>query len=442
MRRPTGTATLLSFVGSRDPRNADGADGPLLWLLRARRWRPAQRGRRRGADPACKVAAVEAAETDARGRQKEVCDFLLVLRGNAILASMKCQADPSSRGGDKLRRWTIKNAEKAVNQARGALKTIAREPFWCQHWRRGRVDFKQGSVRVAHAVVLTEVFGEAVELPQELPLLLDGVPVTYLSVSDFLKLIEELRAFPDIAGYFHARRTLPDGCLRLVGHEALLYRYYVLNTESFAGCDGHAHARISRSARDAEWRSVLDAGQSRHEFASMVECVSDALAARLKDFSEGLDAQTIARFDPPDDRRSYLLMQEELCDLRLAERSALGRQFVGVMDKVEKNAGAENMAYGAFWTDSKPDLVYVLVAARGVERAVLLGRLPVLLRAAMAACGRNRGLAIADRDGAGFEVLLISGRSGDPNDEELGKAYFAKLRVSHTPSLLRQARAA
>jgi hypothetical protein len=32
-----------------------------------------------------------------RGKQKEACDFLLVLRGNAILVSMKSQDDPSSR---------------------------------------------------------------------------------------------------------------------------------------------------------------------------------------------------------------------------------------------------------------------------------------------------------------------------------------------------------
>ena len=136
-----------------------------------------------------------------RGKQKEVCDFLLVLRSNAILVSMKSQDDPSSRTGDKLWRWTIKNATTALNQARGALNTIAREPFWCQHSRRGRVDFKQGSIRVAHVLVLTEVFDDAVELPDELPLLLDSVPVTYLSLNDFLNLINELRAFPDIAAY-------------------------------------------------------------------------------------------------------------------------------------------------------------------------------------------------------------------------------------------------
>lgn len=41
--------------------------------------------------------------------QKEVCDFLIVLRNEAILISMKSQEDPERRYGDKLERWIIKN---------------------------------------------------------------------------------------------------------------------------------------------------------------------------------------------------------------------------------------------------------------------------------------------------------------------------------------------
>jgi hypothetical protein len=368
-----------------------------------------------------------------RGKQKEVCDFLLVLRGNAILVSMKSQDDPSSRTGDKLRRWTIKNATNALNQARGALNTIAREPFWCQHSRRGQVEFKPGSIRVAHVVVLTEVFDDAVEFPNELSLLLGSVPVTYLSLNDFLNLINELRAFPDITAYLDARRMLPHKSLRMVGHEVPFYKYYILNAGSFAGCAGYADARISSAARDAEWQAVLSAGQSRHKFASLVEYVSDALATRPKTFSEGLDAQTVAGFDPSDDRRHYLLMQEELCDLRLAERTALGQQFANVIDKVQNSEGTADMTDMAFYTDSKPDLVYVLVSAKGIDRATLLPRLTILLRAAMAAYGKDRGLVIADRNRDGFEVQLISGRTTDSSDQELGEAYFAKLRVSHVP---------
>ncbi len=368
-----------------------------------------------------------------RGKQKEVCDFLLVLRDNAILVSMKSQDDPSSRTGDKLRRWTIKNATNAMNQAKGALNTIAREPFWCQHSRRGRVNFKEGSIRVAHVVVLTEVFDDVIELPSELPLLLGNIPVTYVSLNDFLNLVNELRAFPDIMAYLDARRTLSHKSLRMIGHELPFYKYYTLNAGSLAGCGGYADARISSAARDAEWQTVLSAGQLRQTFASIVEYVSDALATRLKNFSDGLDAQTIARFDPADDRKNYLLMQEELCDLQLAERTALGEQFANVIDRVKSSEGTENMMYMAFYTDSKPDRVYVLVSTKGIDRVSLIGRLTILLRSAMATYGKDRGMVIADREGEGFEVQMISGRSADSSEEKLGQAYFANLKVSHVP---------
>lgn len=368
-----------------------------------------------------------------RGKEKEVCDFLLVLRGNAILISMKSQDDPTSRTGDRLQRWTIKNATNALSQAKGALGTIAHEPFWCQHSRRGLVDFKQGSISVAHVVVLTEVLGDTVELPSELPLLLGSVPVTYLSLNDSLNLLNELRAFPDITAYLDARRILPDKSLRMVGHEVPFYKYYLLNEGSFLGCDGYVDARISSAARDAEWQTILSTMESRHKSASIVEFVSDALATRLKSFSDGLDAETIAQFDPADYRRNYLLMQEELCDLRLVERAALGEHFLNIMDKTKKRAGTENMTYKAFYTDSKPHFVYVLVSARGIDRATLLGRSTILLRGAMAAYRKDRGLVIADRNGAGFELQLISGRSANSGDERLGEEFFGKLRMSHVP---------
>jgi len=372
------------------------------------------------------------------GKQKEVCDFLLVLRGNAILVSMKSQEDPSSRTEDKLRRWTIKNATGALKQAKGALRTIVGSTFWCQHSRRGRVDFEPNSIRVVHAVVLTEIFNEAVDLPDELPLQLGGVPVSYLSLNDFLNLINELRAFPDIIGYLDARRTLPENCLRKVGHEVPLYEYYILNAGSFGGCGGHADARTSSAARDAERQALLSAGPSRHKFASIVEYVSDALATRAKDSTEGLDAQIAARFDPSDDRRNYMLMQEELCDLRLVERTALGEQFSTVIDNTGRNAETEDLTYAAFYTDSKPDFVYVLVSSKGIDRPALHDRLTILLRAAVAAYGKDRGMVIADRDKEGFEVQLISKRSADPRDKELGEVCFGNKKVSHVPLAFRQ----
>src|SRR6266498_2724477 len=102
--------------------------------------------------------------------QKEVCDFLIILRGKAILVSMKTQENPLSRTQEKLQLWIIKNAREALEQAKGALRTVSQKDFWCHHSRRGRVNFIPSSITVSHIVVITEFLGEIVELPSDFKL--------------------------------------------------------------------------------------------------------------------------------------------------------------------------------------------------------------------------------------------------------------------------------
>src|SRR5467141_3197555 len=50
-------------------------------------------------------------------------------------------------------------------------------------------------------------------------------------------------------------------------------------------------------------------------FAAEIEHVSDSQAVRLPDYAVGLDAATLAMYDPPDARLNYTIIQEHLCDL-------------------------------------------------------------------------------------------------------------------------------
>lgn len=365
-----------------------------------------------------------------KGVQKEVCDFLIVLRGEAILVSMKSQEDPTARTGDRLSRWTVKNAWGALGQAKGAIRNMGRNPFWCQHRRRGRVDFAPGSIKVIHAVVVTELFNERVELPDSFPLAVGDVPVTYLAINDFCNLVDELRTFFDIAAYLDARRVLPARVLRTVGDEKPLFEFYVLNKESFRGCLGYEDARITAAARESDIEMYAYFKSVRDGLGGLIECVSDRLAARLENYAEGLDQNVAAMYDDPAARRNYLLMQEELCDLRLHERRAVGMQLKHVIEKVEKCSESESMSYGAAYVDSKPDFVYVLVAAKGIDRAEILKRSTLLLRAAMTCYKKPRGMAIVDRDGKNFEVQLIAGFTPGEADAKLADFYFAHLKVS------------
>ncbi len=361
--------------------------------------------------------------------QKEVCDFLLILKGEAILISMKAQEDPLARTGDKLKQWLIKSTEKGLDQAQGALKTIKQKQFWCDHLRRGRVDFKPDSISIRHVIVITEVLGEVVELSASFPMAIEAIPVTYLSVNDFFNLVNELRAFYDISAYLEARRSLSAQSLHTIGDEIPFYKYYILNKQSFEGCCGHEDARNVVAARDADWEVELTFRPLKNEFANVIEYVSDALATRQKNYADGLNSKTIALFDSPQNRKNYLLIQEELCDLRFDERQALGMQFKRLMDKVRASKKSENMAYGVGYLDSKPDFVYVFVSAKKVSRPVLIDRTTILLRAAMTAYEKTRGMIIADRDGENFEITMAAKFSPKETDFKLAEYFFAPLRI-------------
>jgi hypothetical protein len=55
--------------------------------------------------------------------QKEVADLLVSQTGASILLSLKCQGDPARRDAIKTTSWANKQARKALNQLRGALRT-------------------------------------------------------------------------------------------------------------------------------------------------------------------------------------------------------------------------------------------------------------------------------------------------------------------------------
>ena len=365
-----------------------------------------------------------------KGIQKEVCDFLIVLRDEAILVSMKSQEDPTKRTGEKLTSWIVKNASAAAKQAKGAMRSIGRNHFWCQHRRRGRVDFEPGSLKIRHLVVITELFSQTVELPDSFPLEVEDTPVTYLAVNDFMNLVDELRAFADISEYLDARRSLPARTLRTVGDEKPLYSYFILHEGTFNECLGYEDARIMAAARESDLEMHSYFKPVRDRMAGIIECVSDRLATRLENYREGLDPALAAYYDDPAARRNYLMLQEELCDLSLGDRRMIGMQFRRVMDAVAESDEPELMTYGVGYTDAKPDFLYVFVAAQGMERQSLLLHVNMLLRAGMAHYKKARGMAIAERDGANFEVNLIVGLTPTRSDVEAGVRHFSHVKIS------------
>jgi len=170
--------------------------------------------------------------------------------------------------------------------------------------------------------------------------------------------------------------------------------------------------------------------------AHHIEYVSDTLAKRHPEYRDGIDAETLARFDDPDKRSNYLMLQENLCDLPLAGRRMLGWQFETVIRKVQEDVNSESMSFTAAWMDSKPDFVYVFVSSKGVVRFEVIRRSEALLIGALAHYRKNAGMFIADRDGVSYEVGLFKNVPVTSEMLEFGQMQFGHLKMTDRPSTL------
>jgi hypothetical protein len=361
---------------------------------------------------------------------KEVGDLLIIHKGAGVLISQKLQEDPSSRTEQKNELWVRKNARAATAQLLGAIRTANEKPIWCDHPRRGRVDFPKGLPPLRHGVVLVETW-VPVDLASDgddLPLTYEGVPITYMSVNDFVNVAYELRTVPELIAFLEARRTLPLSCLRVVGDDKCLLEMYLLERGTLSGCVGHSDAKLVAASRSSELVEILRTKGEHEVHNSLMEYVADALATRHPDAMSGIAPEIVAAFEPTDSRTRYLAMQEVIADLKLRERAELGRALLSTTEGL--SSVEQGFRFRAVHFDSS-DRVWVLAASKNVDRSDLIRLMNGLVHGAMAFYEKPNGIIIVDREGKGFEVGLS--RPGyQPTEEEkkFGQKTFGNLRVA------------
>jgi hypothetical protein len=362
--------------------------------------------------------------------QKEVADLLVSQGSKSILISQKCQEDPSSRDSKKAAAWAIKKSKNALAQLRGAFKTVkAKKPVWCEHRRRGRVEFQNGLPPIDFGIVITEI-SQKVELGPEsnFPLILGDTPIAYLSVNDFLNLANELRTLPEIMDYLKRRQVLPKVDLRTIGDEKRLFEHYLINDGSFLDLNVQTALPVLSASGRAKFNKMRASKAESDRYTSLIEYVADQLATRLPTYASGLPAEILSAFDDPDDRSHYMEMQGILANLRLRERAELGRAFTRTI--LQLKGQSEGLIFAAFYFDTHPDLVFVLASSKGISRPKVLEQGLVLMRAARAHYKKSRAMLILDRDGSGFEISLIASTSGPTEEEiEVGKRLFGGLKI-------------
>lgn len=362
--------------------------------------------------------------------QKEVADLLINRSEQAILVSQKCQDDPTSRSGEKLERWVRKKAEEAASQLKGALKRVGvQNEIWCDHRRRGRVSFLNGLPKIDHGIATVEAF-ERVALQCDLPLVEHGTAISYLSVSDFLNVVKELRTVPEVIRYLDARRALPESVLLTIGAEQDLFYYYLLHDGTFAGFAGLEEIRLLLSERDEELRNLLSAKAERDRDAHLLEHVADELAGRHPHYKDGLSELVLDYYEPEGERRMYLVMQDLIAGMMLGERAQLGQAFDHAI-ALRKSGKA--ITHVQAMVSSHPDYVFILGSFTETTPSIrndLLAGFHPMATAAMAHYRRTRCLIIFDRDGKSYEVAHGE-LTGPPTREDIqnGRRLFGHLRM-------------
>jgi hypothetical protein len=368
------------------------------------------------------------------GTQREVADFLISYGEPGLLISQKCQENPASRTPERNEAWVRKTVKEGVRQLCGALRTGKGKLIWCDHARRGRVEFAQGLPPIARGIVLVESFQPVVlnGSADELPLDYMGTPISYFSVNDFLNVTLQLRTLPEIVEYLDRRRGLPWTDLRTIGEENSLFGFYLLNDGSLDGCLSIADARITVAAQAKRLKEVLGRKSESDSYSTLLEHVANELASRLPNYQAGLSPQDIAAFDPEDKRQNYLELQRVLADLRLRERAELGAAFESTGAQLANVE--QGFVYRAAFLDSRPDWVYVVAASKKIERSEIISRISILSRAAMSQYGKSRSFVVINRDGEGYEVGLSRPEfKPTVTDCAAGESLFGRLKVEDRP---------
>ena len=202
------------------------------------------------------------------GTQKEVADLLILYQGSGLLVSQKAQEDPLRRDERKNELWVLKAAKNGLRQLVGALRPSTKA-IWCEHPRRGRVAYAAGLPPIVHGIVTVETC-RGVDLQSaaaDLPLAQGKIPLTYISVNDFLNVATQLRTVPELLRYLDARRELPEAALRRLGNEQPTFELYLLYGTSRAAAGTSTPGRLSKRHR-SNWTRFWNAWSSMSNSAA------------------------------------------------------------------------------------------------------------------------------------------------------------------------------
>jgi hypothetical protein len=187
--------------------------------------------------------------------RKELADLLAILDDKCLCIQIKARGNDPPAWWQRHDNWAMKQFVKAGRKAAGSVREMATSEVLAIHSWRGSVVFHAGDLNPVCGIALVEYLGQPfVLIPEIKHQTLEGIPIHYFSLNDFLNLVDILGTLPDIVEYLRQRTLISDDVKCRIGNERGLCATYLL--------DGHLRPGLSYEEVETRWSHLKDVEES------------------------------------------------------------------------------------------------------------------------------------------------------------------------------------
>jgi len=359
------------------------------------------------------------------GNQRELADLLLVLDDSCIVVSVK-GTDGKFKSKTKLKNWLAKKTLEGLRQAKGGINWLSKVQFSGKNgWGEVR-QFPPNSLNPLCGIVLLEcsqqpfgAIGFTTSVPES------AVPLHFISLNDFLNLVNWLSSIWDVFDYFSKRANVRQ-MFTGINQERPVIAYYTLRHTELAGVLSASKTELAK-LRDLHQLYLLeniDKYEERKRLAAHVNAIVHALHTRDSRMEDYWPANLKSGIEPVNQRVSYLKMAAILNALPMSDKAFIGRRLENILERLRDSGEGRYLAF------QRPgaDMVLVFACFSKRPRHERAENIFGLLRAALYKHKVTNGLAVAidaDDDSEGYDLIWAKGYTDfDEHDRKLSELFF------------------
>lgn len=363
-----------------------------------------------------------------KGReQKETTDVLAIFDDVVIAIEVKAQAYPadgSPRENDPS--WTKKKLAKAVDQIRGAIRSLKTVPVRMANSRRGRMQYDPSKALYNYGLVVLNHPSEPFVASDIVPEIAEAdFPIHVLSFRDFYNLNRVLDTPGDLVGYLEMRADILIPTLTpRVHEEQRVFEYFLKHfeelTEFRAKMRGDDVSAADMAPYAEAYRQIY-----RGEYPGLTASrFIDKVIARVHEVDDGLESPFEDKVRC--DKTQYARIAEALTRIVRPRRALLGREFhAAIARAAEKN----DLAFATTSSKSRDECILFMASPRpDSERAQRTKELRDLLLTLKATRQVSCAFGIATEAGFGagrsYDFILAE----EPPDRVAATPDYEQIR--------------